>query len=632
MMQMLRKVFVGILFAILIGAFALSMGGNNYFDRYTHPTVAKVGSIEITPQQFQQAYQRSLENLSARSGQRITPQQAKAFGLPQRVLAGLVQDAAIDLESKKLGLGISAAGLRQSIMAAEYFQEGGKFSPEKYQQFLQRIGYSAPAFEQEYKADLIRRQIQGIFRTSGIVPATLLSAYNRYRNEQRTIGFFTLGANAAGEIAPPSEEAIRKFFDERKTQFLAPELRKVAVIAITPPLIAKRITVSDAELKAEYDAKSANYNVPERRKVEIITFQSKQAAEAADAAVKAGNDFEEVAKHAGFKEGDISLGAVSKKELEDKFATNEAMVNTIFSLKKDEVSKPIDGPLSWVIARVSEIIPGQEKTFDEVKDQIRDDIVKARSTAETSKLIKAFEEERATGVQLQDSAKKLNLPLEEVTLDIRGNGADGKPVQLTAVPAPTLAAAAFKSDVGVENEALRLPSGGYAWYDVQDIVKARQKPFDEVKADVEEAWRKDQIRIKLAEKARELTGRLNKGEAIAEAAKSVGAELKTSKPLKRDGSEQGLPQAAVAQAFTLAEGGASSSAGEGTSRIVYQVEAVTAPPPLDETQRKALEQQLSAQIAEDNFTEFLTGIEKAAGVTIDQKNFDSVEGGNYDSD
>ena len=48
MMHMLRKAAAFIMFAILIGAFAISMGGNNYFDRYTHQTVAKNGFARIS--------------------------------------------------------------------------------------------------------------------------------------------------------------------------------------------------------------------------------------------------------------------------------------------------------------------------------------------------------------------------------------------------------------------------------------------------------------------------------------------------------------------------------------------------------------------------------------------------------
>ncbi len=630
MMKLLRKVFAFILFAILIGAFAISMGGNNYFDRYTHQTVAKVGSEDITPEQFRRAYQRVVENLSQRAGRRISPQEAKSFGLPNRVLQGLIQDAAVDLEAQNLGLGLSEAGIRQAITSTAMFQDPpGTFSPRKYEQFLQQIGYSAPFFEQEFKADLIRRQVQGIFDKSGVLPKALLEAYNRYSNEQRTLATFTLHADAAGTIDAPSEETLKSFYDERKMQFMAPEYRKAAVLAITPQGVASKINVSEDDLKAEYAAKAANYAVPERRKIELIPFKTRAAADAAYQELKGGKDFLDVAKEAGFKQPELDIGLVSKKEFSQKFATSPAMIEEAFTTDKGWASRPVDGPLSSVIMRVLDVIPGEEKSFDQVKEQIRADIVKGRAAAENSKLIKAFEEDRASGVVLADSAKKLSLPLEEVTFDRTGKSPDGKAVELPGVPIATLVDAAFKSDVGVENEALRVPSGGYAWYEVQDIVKPRQKPLDEVKVDVEAAWRREQIQSKLAEKARDLVARLNRSEPIAEVAKSAGAEVKTTKPLKREGQEEGIPPAAIAQAFTLAERGA-GSASEGESRVVFQVDKITLPPPLNQMQARALEQQLTTQIAQDNYSEYLNGIMKTAGVTVDQKNFSAVAGGSYE--
>ncbi len=634
MMKFLRKAAVFVMFAVLIGAFAISMGGNNYFERYRQQAVAKVGSEAVTPEQYRRAYQRVLDNLSQRTGRRISPQEAKAFGLPNRVLQGLIQEAALDLEAKELGVGISEAGIKQSVTSAPMFQDqSGAFSEQKYQQFLQQIGYSAPAFEQEYSGDLIRRQIRGIFDTSGVLPKTLLEAYNRYGNEQRTLAYFTLNADAAGAIEAPTDDALKAFYEERKTQFMAPELRKTAVLPITPETVARKINISDDELKAEYAARAAQYAIPERRKIELIPFKTHDAAEAAHAELKAGKDFLDVAKEAGFKQPDLDIGLVSKKEFARKFATSDAIIDEAWSTDKGWTSRVADGPLSSVIMRVLEIIPGQEKSFEEAKEQIRANLVAGRVKAEMSRLIKAFEDDRATGVVLADSAKKLDLPLEEATFDRTGKSADGKAIALSGVPVSTLVDAAFKTDVGVENEALRIPSGGYAWFEVLDIIKPRQKPFDEVRADVDAAWRKEQVRTKLVEKARELVARIDKGEPIADIAKSAGVEVKTSKPLKREGSEQGLPPAAIAQAFSLAEGGAGSAmSGDGATRTVFQVEKIILPPPLNELAARELEQQLAGKIGEDNFTEYLSGVTKTAGISIDQKTLTAVMGGAFDGD
>ncbi len=183
----------------------------------------------------------------------------------------------------------------------------------------------------------------------------------------------------------------------------------------------------------------------------------------------------------------------------------------------------------------------------------------------------------------------------------------------------------------MENDPLRLQGGGYAWFDVTGIVKSRLKVFGEVKAQVEADWRKNQVRNKLAEKARELVARLNKGEAIADVAKSVGAEVKTTPLVKRDATVEGLPRTAVAQAFSHAEGGAASAAdSDAETRTVLQVATIKVPGPLNALEAKSLADKLSAAVSEDNFAEYLAGVEKAARVSIDSKTFNDAIGGSYE--
>lgn len=631
MIKVLRKAAVAVMFSILIVAFAL-WGVNDYVNRQATRPLAKVGNIEITPQQFEQTYQRAIESLRQRSKQRITPQEARAFGLPQRVIQSLVQDAALDLEARKLGLGLSSEGLRENIFSNDMFQdESGKFSRQRYEQFLQRIGYSAPVFEYEFRGDLVRRQLRTLFDKSAVVPDALLNAYNRYFNEQRTISYFRLPPEAVTSPGAPPADALQNYYNDHKGQFTAPEYRKVSVAAVSPETVRDKIQVSDDELKAAYDAHKENYAVPERRKIEMIPFQTKKAADEAAAKLNSGKDFLEVAKEAGFKQPELDLGLVSKKELGEKFVVNDKVKDAVFSLAKGKISAPVDGPLSTVILRVLEIVPAQEKSFDEVKDQIKDEILKTRVTEEMSKLTKAFEDERTAGVQIPDIAKKLGLPLNEVTLNSAGLDPEGKAALVPGVPASNLATAAFKSDIGVENEALRLPSGGYAWFDVTDIVKARQKPLDEVKADVETAWRREETRTKVNDKAQELTARLYHGEAIADVAKSIGAEVQTSKPLKRNGAEASLPNGAVSQAFSLGEGAAGSTPlGDGTSRIVFQVSKVMPAAPLEAGVADSLRQRLTQLIAADNFATYVAGIEAQAGATIDEKALATIAGGSSD--
>jgi peptidyl-prolyl cis-trans isomerase D len=96
-------------------------------------------------------------------------------------------------------------------------------------------------------------------------------------------------------------------------------------------------------------------------------------------------------------------------------------------------------------------------------------------------------------------------------MDAQGLDKAGTPVNAPSREA--VAKAAFASDIGVDNEPLRV-ANGYVWYDVTGIDPSREKTLDEVRDQVAAQWRDDQVSQRLAEKARGLTERLDKGEAI----------------------------------------------------------------------------------------------------------------------
>ena len=47
----------------------------------------------------------------------------------------------------------------------------------------------------------------------------------RFENERRSVEYVVLGPAQAGDIAPPTPEALAKYFEERKALFRAPEYR-----------------------------------------------------------------------------------------------------------------------------------------------------------------------------------------------------------------------------------------------------------------------------------------------------------------------------------------------------------------------------------------------------------------------
>jgi len=76
----------------------------------------------------------------------------------------------------------------------------------------------------------------------------------------------------------------------------------------------------------------------------------------------------------------------------------------------------------------------------------------------------------------------------------------------------------------------------------------------------------------------------------------------------------------VAQAFSLPEGGYGSGAsGIGEGRIVFKVDNITPPPPVDEREMGRLKQRIGLLISEDSIAEYFSALETRYGVTINEQ-------------
>ena len=75
------KIFIG----VLVLSFAV-WGIADIFSGYGSRVLAKVGEVEVSPQEYERLLQQQVNRLSSQVGQRITSEQVRAFGLGRQVL------------------------------------------------------------------------------------------------------------------------------------------------------------------------------------------------------------------------------------------------------------------------------------------------------------------------------------------------------------------------------------------------------------------------------------------------------------------------------------------------------------------------------------------------------------------
>ncbi|WID97039.1 SurA N-terminal domain-containing protein [Bosea vestrisii] len=571
--SLIGKLIIAVMFGFLIISFAI-WGIGDIFRGYGRNAVAVVGKTEISIEQLRTAYQNDLQRLMRQQRRQISPELARALGLDQQALSRLVTDATLDQTATKLGLAVSDETVRNSLFNDPNLKNAaGQFDPNRFNELLRAMGVNEQGFVREQRAVTMRQELAEMVVGAVTAPGALQELGHRLRHEKREIAYVTLPDSAAGEIPAPAEDALRKYFDERKAAFRAPEYRTASVLVLTAANLADPSKVSEADARARYEQiKAQRFGSAERRIVQQIGFPSVEEAKAAKAKIDAGETFEAVGASRNIAEADLTLGTFTREGLFDP-----AVRDAAFALAQGAVSEPVQGGFGVVLLRVPTIEAARLKSFEEVADEVRRDVAPSRAAEQMTELHDKIEDQRASAKPLAEIAKEFGLALRSFgPADSRLGKADG--TQETALPGgDATQQAIFRSDIGVDNEATRLPNnGGYVWFDVSRIDPPRERSFDEVKAEVEKQWRADEVASRLSARAREIVQKLDAGEKLDAIAFAQGFAFEET-TLGRQDQSDALPRNVVSLVFGTPAGKAGSAAVDNAGRVVFQVKAATVP-------------------------------------------------------
>ncbi len=623
----LGRAVMGVVLGLIAISFAI-WGIGDIFRGFGRSTVAKIGSTEITVDQFRQIYNDRLQQLGRQLGRPITPDQARLLGLERQLAGQLIAEAALDQRARQLRLNVSDAEVARQIMADTNFRgAGGQFDRARFEQMIRSAGYTEPRFAAEQKRLTLRREIAETVGGEMTLPKTMTDALNRFENEQRAIDYIMLDTNKAGDIPAPTPEQIAKYYDDHKAGFSAPEYRAITVMSVSPAELAKPDQISDADAKSYYERNLARYGTQERRQVEQIVFPSAEEAQAASARLaKSEIAFDALAKERGLTEKDVDLGLLAKSGIIDR-----AIADAAFALKEGEVSAPVTGMFGTALLRVVKIEPEVVKPFDEVAAEIRQTVATDRARSELASRHDKIEDERAGGMRLAEVAQKLNLTARTIeAVDRQGRDPDGK--EVTGLPTGTdVLAAAFRTDMGVETEPVQLSGGGYVWFEVTGIKPSRPRTIDEVKDRVEERWKQDQVSQRLQAKATEMVGKVKSGTPLNDVASAEGLTVQTTFGLKR-GRGGNTPASVIDAVFETEKGGAGSAEGKDPAeRFIFQVTDITVPTfEATSTEGKRIEDNTRRALTEDVMAQYVTRLQNEFGATINQDALRRVATGSSD--
>ena len=105
------KAIMTVVMGLIIVSFVI-WGVGDMLRGFTTSTVASVGGIKISAQEYRVAYDRAIQQYQRRFRRPLTNEEARQIGLDRSILQQLLNEAAVDDETRKLGLDISDDALR----------------------------------------------------------------------------------------------------------------------------------------------------------------------------------------------------------------------------------------------------------------------------------------------------------------------------------------------------------------------------------------------------------------------------------------------------------------------------------------------------------------------------------------
>lgn len=531
----------GILIVICV-PFAL-WGIQNYLDTGKEAPIASVGDRDFFQRDVNQAYEQYSQNLQ---GMMVDEQSLKAQALEK-----LIKDEVLLQHVRAKGLNATDDSVREFIQSLPYFQVDGKFDEQRYKTMLNLQKMSSGEFVNRIKNALIMEQFQRTIIDSSFATQYDVESFFKIQNQQRDVEYVTVAVQKLTE--QPKEEEITAYYQQYQDLFQTPEQASIEYIELSLEEMGKTIAVDDEKLKAFYEEQKDQYTTAERRKISHILFaindkvNEKTALEKALKAQQelAGKDFATVAaemsddKLTAKTGGDLGLFNVGVME--------KAFEDAASALKLGEVSTPVKSAFGYHLIKVTELVPGEVKSFDSVKNELTTAYQKAQAE-------NAFYEAGETLTEMSyENPDNLKTVADALGVDIKKTALFTKDKGEGIAAEQKIRSAAFAEEVlkGNNSTPIELGTDGLVVLRLLEHKAAAARDIQEVKQDIINILLTDKAKQQAVEKAQQIKARLQAGESMQTVAAENKLPVKTVAGLTR--SKDDVPMSLSEAVFKAAK-------------------------------------------------------------------------------
>jgi peptidyl-prolyl cis-trans isomerase D len=563
MMTWMRRVSPYLLAAVLL-AFIVSLA---YFGTTGstggdggRAAVVTVDGDAVSAVTFDRAYRAAVEQTRQMAGERWSEELPRMLRLRDQVAERLIEERLVARGAAREGIVVSDADLVEQIMRVGAFQEGGRFSRDRYVRLLAMTQppMSTTEFEADFRAELVRQRLQALVADGAkVTEAEARRAWEIDRSRVRAA--YLLLPAGSGDGLEATDAELEAYYQAHPAEFTQPERRRV-LAAVLPAASVPVPAVTDADVEAAYKARQSQFEQPPRTKVSHILVkvpsvggsgaedQARARAEAALGRLRGGADFAQVAKEMSEDPATASrggdLGLIGAGELVPD------VDKLIQSLKPGELGGPIRSPFGYHVVKVFERVPGSRKELKEVASTLRATLAAEGQLRAHRDRAQDAQRTLLVAADFAAEARRLGLAVREAGPLRRGDPVEG----VGQVAEVSDAIFALPPD-GVSNP-VRVPEG-VVILRLLSRDPSRVVPLAEARADVLRAVRRQKAREETRARAEKLVEAVRQGEDPRALARQHGATFGEIGPFSRAEplGDRALGQSLGPVALTLPDGG-----------------------------------------------------------------------------
>jgi peptidyl-prolyl cis-trans isomerase D len=619
---------VRLFFLLMVASFVLWGVGDMLRFVGTSTWVAKVGGTSIEQPALDAEYRRALATASRDlpSGQEASAE--LRHQVVEQTLQRMISEAAISQELRDLRIVVPQAVLVDTVRNLPMFKNpDGSFDKARLDAVLRSQNLTEAGFLDLVRSDIARQQLMDAVTAGAHVPDAEAAPIYAARYEKRSADIAAFPIAATPEPAIPDEATARRWYDNHPDQYATPEYRRVTALVLSPATLAPEITVTDQELQAAYADHQSEYTTIAKRSAEVISTTDEAKATALATQWQSGADW--AAMQAAAKAD--GAAAITQDDATQTEFPDPDLAHAVFSATPDTVPPPVKGALSWFVIRVTKAVEGGTTPFEQVKDKLRERVTTEKALGLVYDKANKIDNDLGNGTALTALPADPGVVMTTVTFDKEGTTPDDTSAALPGEPEirSAIVAAAFAAQKGDPPHLteVQIPStGGSGYYalSVDDIIPTGAKPFEAVRAMVNEDWQADQRRHTAEQAAAAMLKAVKDGAPFSDAARDAHVTPTLSPLVSRDKPDPAMAREVLQVLFSLKKGEPTMVETAEGFLVATPVEIIAPDPSADPAAYNQLRAAVTHMVSDDLSAVFAEALRLRANPRINQENVDQI--------